>query len=240
LSSEADSSSAAEHSTIAYSVKEDSGRETNHDNSYYNNAFDQIFIHQSNLVKSQEMLNALLNEEAHHAQEASRVQESSSSGPSQSSSSRPNIAAAVINSSSGKASTGDGSFCICGRGFVGKMVACDKADCVVEWYHFDCVGLLAEVSISLTSSWRHSFFNQFCCISQQELGFVQLAEERVSLNLIYGCSLVILKEWSSLKWILPKSIQRRGEHHRAMLMHLMKTQDHPCEQSPVVEGFLAV
>jgi ankyrin repeat protein len=48
-------------------------------------------------------------------------------------------------SSSGSAPC-DGSFCICGRGFVGNMVACDMADCPIEWYHFECVGLTKEVS----------------------------------------------------------------------------------------------
>jgi hypothetical protein len=39
-----------------------------------------------------------------------------------------------------------GSFCICGQGFVGKMIACEKAGCTIEWFHFQCVGLLQEVS----------------------------------------------------------------------------------------------
>ncbi len=42
-----------------------------------------------------------------------------------------------------------GSFCICGRGFVGKMIACDMAGCEVEWFHFECVGLSEEP----TGSW---------------------------------------------------------------------------------------
>lgn len=28
------------------------------------------------------------------------------------------------------------------------MVSCDNAHCLVEWYHFPCVGLAAEVSAS--------------------------------------------------------------------------------------------
>lgn len=35
----------------------------------------------------------------------------------------------------------EGSFCICGKGFIGAMVACDHPQCTVEWYHFECVGL---------------------------------------------------------------------------------------------------
>lgn len=46
-------------------------------------------------------------------------------------------------------SSNGGSFCICGRGFVGKMIACDMAGCEVEWFHFECVGLLEEP----TGSW---------------------------------------------------------------------------------------
>jgi hypothetical protein len=39
----------------------------------------------------------------------------------------------------------DGSFCICGRGFVGNMIACEMTGCEVEWFHFECVGLTKEV-----------------------------------------------------------------------------------------------
>lgn len=37
-------------------------------------------------------------------------------------------------------------FCVCLRGFEGQMIACDSPSCVVEWYHFGCVGLIEEVS----------------------------------------------------------------------------------------------
>lgn len=36
-------------------------------------------------------------------------------------------------------------FCLCQRGYEGQMIACDAASCPVEWYHFECVGLLARV-----------------------------------------------------------------------------------------------
>jgi len=36
------------------------------------------------------------------------------------------------------------TFCICTRGFIGCMVACDNPSCVVEWFHLECVGLKAE------------------------------------------------------------------------------------------------
>lgn len=39
------------------------------------------------------------------------------------------------------------SFCTCGKGFVGQMIACDSASCLIEWYHFKCVGLHAEVGL---------------------------------------------------------------------------------------------
>lgn len=38
------------------------------------------------------------------------------------------------------------TFCICTRGFIGCMVACDNPSCVVEWFHLECVGLKTEVS----------------------------------------------------------------------------------------------
>jgi len=38
-----------------------------------------------------------------------------------------------------------GSFCICGQGFEEDMIACDSLSCMVEWFHFACVGLQKEV-----------------------------------------------------------------------------------------------
>lgn len=38
------------------------------------------------------------------------------------------------------------SFCTCGKGFRGQMIACESPNCLIEWYHFKCVGLNAEVS----------------------------------------------------------------------------------------------
>lgn len=38
-------------------------------------------------------------------------------------------------------------YCVCGRGYVGKMVGCDNANCLVEWFHFECVNLTAEVRL---------------------------------------------------------------------------------------------
>lgn len=36
------------------------------------------------------------------------------------------------------------AFCKCRGPEVGKMVACDNAECEIEWYHFQCVGLAIE------------------------------------------------------------------------------------------------
>jgi len=33
------------------------------------------------------------------------------------------------------------TYCICNRVSFGEMVGCDNADCKVEWFHFECVGL---------------------------------------------------------------------------------------------------
>lgn len=37
----------------------------------------------------------------------------------------------------------EGSFCVCGKGFIGEMIACDAPSCLLEWYHLPCVGLYA-------------------------------------------------------------------------------------------------
>eukprot|EP00301_Raphidiophrys_heterophryoidea_P002821 c11303_g1_i1.p1 GENE.c11303_g1_i1~~c11303_g1_i1.p1 ORF type:complete len:218 (+),score=19.00 c11303_g1_i1:425-1078(+) len=33
------------------------------------------------------------------------------------------------------------TYCVCHRVSFGEMVACDNAECKVEWFHFECVGL---------------------------------------------------------------------------------------------------
>ncbi len=38
-------------------------------------------------------------------------------------------------------------YCSCRRVSFGKMVACEDPDCLIEWFHFGCVGLVEEVSI---------------------------------------------------------------------------------------------
>mmetsp|Transcript_25272 Transcript_25272/g.28103 ORF Transcript_25272/g.28103 Transcript_25272/m.28103 type:complete len:218 (+) Transcript_25272:110-763(+) len=33
------------------------------------------------------------------------------------------------------------TYCYCGQVSFGRMVGCDNADCPIEWFHFNCVGL---------------------------------------------------------------------------------------------------
>jgi hypothetical protein len=49
-------------------------------------------------------------------------------------------------SSSAQEEPPDESYCICGEGYVGQMIACDQPDCPVQWFHFKCVGLLRKVT----------------------------------------------------------------------------------------------
>jgi len=35
-------------------------------------------------------------------------------------------------------------YCICRRVSFGQMVGCENQDCMIEWFHFGCVGLTAE------------------------------------------------------------------------------------------------
>ena len=32
-------------------------------------------------------------------------------------------------------------YCYCQRVSFGEMVACDNPDCLIEWFHYECVGL---------------------------------------------------------------------------------------------------
>ena len=76
-----------------------------------------------------------------------------------------------------------GSFCICGQGFVGKMIACEKAGCTIEWFHFQCVGLLQEVSwlTYLLLSIQYSLWVQLFAYY-----FLSVAYWRVVLPFVYG------------------------------------------------------
>lgn len=60
-------------------------------------------------------------------------------------------------------------FCVCLRGFEGQMIACDSSSCVVEWYHFGCVGLVEEVSSSESSINVNMIFLQRS-VTQQPTG----------------------------------------------------------------------
>lgn len=39
-------------------------------------------------------------------------------------------------------------YCTCRQISFGNMIACENPDCSIEWFHFACVGLKAEVSAS--------------------------------------------------------------------------------------------
>ena len=36
------------------------------------------------------------------------------------------------------------TYCFCNRVSFGEMIACDNADCHIEWFHFECVGLAPD------------------------------------------------------------------------------------------------
>eukprot|EP00899_Mesostigma_viride_P012083 jgi/Mesvir1/20876/Mv07955-RA.2 len=36
------------------------------------------------------------------------------------------------------------TYCYCNRVYFGEMIACDNPDCIIEWFHFECVGLTTE------------------------------------------------------------------------------------------------
>jgi hypothetical protein len=38
-------------------------------------------------------------------------------------------------------------YCTCKNISYGQMIACENPDCLVEWFHFGCVGLVSEVSL---------------------------------------------------------------------------------------------
>ena len=58
-------------------------------------------------------------------------------------------------------SESDDPFCICGHEGLGQMVSCDNARCLVQWFHFACVGITAEVN-SVHFDALYLFCFQFC------------------------------------------------------------------------------
>jgi len=37
------------------------------------------------------------------------------------------------------------TYCLCKRVSFGNMIGCDNAECPIEWFHFECVGLTDPV-----------------------------------------------------------------------------------------------
>jgi hypothetical protein len=35
-------------------------------------------------------------------------------------------------------------YCICQNVSYGEMIACDNPDCIVEWFHYECVGITQQ------------------------------------------------------------------------------------------------
>lgn len=38
------------------------------------------------------------------------------------------------------------TYCTCKRVSFGNMIACENADCAIEWFHFECVSVTAETT----------------------------------------------------------------------------------------------
>ena len=35
-------------------------------------------------------------------------------------------------------------YCLCDHVSYGEMIACDNADCLIEWFHYNCVGITEQ------------------------------------------------------------------------------------------------
>lgn len=35
-------------------------------------------------------------------------------------------------------------YCVCNNVSYGEMIACDNPDCIVEWFHYECVGITQQ------------------------------------------------------------------------------------------------
>ena len=66
-------------------------------------------------------------------------------------------------------------YCTCRRVSFGQMVGCDNEDCLIEWFHFGCVGLTEE-----PSKW-------YCpdCVAK---GFFCLGSSEHSHNVVNLCT----------------------------------------------------
>lgn len=74
------------------------------------------------------------------------------------------------------------TFCICTRGFIGCMVACDNPSCVVEWFHLECVGLKTAVRLMIFYSLSFCNSTLYFVFSRKVPGYVPLVEEIDSLS----------------------------------------------------------
>jgi hypothetical protein len=75
------------------------------------------------------------------------------------------LISSALDDSNNNASTtwayGEGSYCICGEGYIGRMLACDMEGCDIEWFHFKCVGINKQVRVSYFVSRICFFFKYF-------------------------------------------------------------------------------
>lgn len=60
----------------------------------------------------------------------------------------------------GQPATDEQVYCFCHQVSYGEMIACDNQECKNEWFHLDCVGMLAPP----TGVW----FCNDCVIAQKE------------------------------------------------------------------------
>ncbi len=64
---------------------------------------------------------------------------------------------------SARANTNSQLYCYCRKEEIPPMVACDNPSCVIEWFHFKCVGLSKEPEgVWFCPDCRPKFSNQKC------------------------------------------------------------------------------
>lgn len=56
----------------------------------------------------------------------------------------PSSAPAALAAATALADSSEPRYCVCNNVSYGEMIACDNPDCVVEWFHYECVGITQQ------------------------------------------------------------------------------------------------
>ena len=97
--------------------------------------------------------------------------------------------------SSDKEATARNEFwCLCGGPESGNMIACDNPSCPIEWFHFECLGLMD------TQRWK-VVLHLMCCLTFSKLSLFR--------NALLQCRIHIPTKFNNSQQVLFRCIKRK-------------------------------